>query len=164
MNKFLLIIVFYFLMLFQVGFISHFSINYLWPNLVLLAALIIFLNSSDTSVLWLTAIWSGFLMDVFYYQGIGWATISMGAVLLLSRFIRRRVDFGGLGVLIYIALLGLSFNGFRFLFDFLGSQFNSFSPGLSLFYLIAQTILHLIIVLFLWLISPMKIKENFIKG
>ncbi len=77
MNKFLIIIIFFLLTLFQTSFLIHFQINGIVPNIVLISVVLsnFFLYNEDNKdivfkdkgnlVLWL-GFWAGLFLDFFY--------------------------------------------------------------------------------------------------
>lgn len=161
MSRFILAIVLYLLALFQLGFWSHLSLDGVWPNLILLAVLLVALSSKDHASIWLSVIWGGFLLDIFYYRQIGLAILTL-VVLIILLFLFRRIFVleGMAGTMIYLILFSMVYEPIRYVVSFLFTS----SPVLefSLFFLVAQTVYHLVLILIFWLILPTKARRVFL--
>lgn len=160
MSRVFLLIGLYFLTLFQLGFWSHLAIDGVWPNLVLLAVLLVALSSKNKGLIWLAALWGGFLLDIFYYHQIGLAILTFIILISLLSLSRRFFALEGMmGTLIYLAVFSLAYEPVRYIISFIFTS----SPVLSfdLFFLVAQTVYHLVLVLIFWLILPVKFRRIF---
>jgi len=166
MNKIFLVLSLYFLILLQVGFWSFFPINQSWPNLILIAVLIISCQSKNRSIVWLSVLTGGLLLDIFYYQEAGLALLSLSILILISQTILNYFELNNFfSHFFYLALLIFAYEPIRFLLHSfvmkIGVSIPSI-PGIDFFYLLNQTIYSLILIVFIWLILPHSLKEKYI--
>lgn len=166
MNKIFLVLLLYFLILLQVGFWSFFPINQSWPNLILIAVLIISCQSRDRSIIWLSVLAGGLLLDIFYYQEAGLALWALSALILISQTILNYFELNNfLSYFFYLAFLIFAYEPIRFLLhSFVATIGVSISriPSVDFFSLLNQTIYSLILIIFIWLILPHGLKEKYI--
>lgn len=160
MSRVFLLIGLYLLALLQLGFWSHLALDGVWPNLILLAVLLVALSSKNKGLVWLAALWGGFLLDIFYYHQIGLAILTFIILISLLFLLRQFFTLEGMtGTLIYLTVFGLAYEPVRYIISFIFTS----SPVLSfnLFFLVAQTVYHLVLVLIFWLILPVKFRRIF---
>ena len=89
-----IIILLYFFILLQVSFLAHFSPPGMIPNLIVAAAVLISIfERSESKLSIVSAVWGGFLLDIFSPTPIGfWIFILLGISLflrvVLSHYVR----------------------------------------------------------------------------
>ncbi len=164
-NKIVLVLTLYLIALFQSGFWPHLSLYGVWPNLVLLATMLIILKSKDRFTIWLTAFWGGWLLGVFHYQQTGLALLALLLLTALLQLARRYFVFEGMAiVLASLALLVLSYEPLLYLLSLVASRFPGLSAGtvsLDWYTLVVQLLYNMILVVLFWLILPAKLKDRF---
>ncbi len=154
-----LIVLSYLLVLFQVGFWSHFPVNGAWPNLALLFILLFSLRSNDSFKTWLLAIWTGFLLDVLYY---GQAGAGMLAMIMLVSLVQIGQYYFSLkhwpSYFICLIVLSVCYEPLRLLIIAFEQSSFIFDPRL----LTTQLLYHCILMVGFWLLLPNRFKQRFL--
>ncbi len=166
MKKILITILLYFLILFQVGFGSHFPIYNIWINLPLLTILLIALKAKDKYLIYLSALWGGLLLDAFIYHQIGLTMVILLLLVYSVQILRRYFSFDTLlSILCYLIITMAIYELMLYMGNSLLMEFNDSMiklVALSGLRLIIQISLNLIAFLLIWLITPFKSKEKMI--
>ena len=159
MRKLILVILLYLLTLIQIGFCSHFKIDGVGLNIVLLAVLLIALSQKNYLVVWWSAFWGGLFLDLFYYRQLGLATLTLLVLIGLFYLWRRFFILKGMaGGLIYLTLFNLLYEPIR---GGLSLVLGMTPINISLYSMAIQILCHLILVIGLRLILPTKLSRRF---
>lgn len=132
-NFFLTVIIFYFLILLQNSFLSHFTIKGVYPNLILIAVLLLnlFEKSEKKYFGQASGFIGGFFLDIFSSLPLGIATFSLGfTAIILKRILQ---NFKNIDSLLVLFLLIFSVLLYEFLTLFLNFLYKIPTEGTSAF-------------------------------